>query len=174
MSSSRESLHIDAPELLSRARRFRDAFVTGFMWALYTYLWAPLVSLMAWLLGFEFAYNVMVRAGGLESLKQVLFWYGIMLSGIIVVVTGWSLINRLRFAREERRHAAAIVDDSAIAEAFGIEHEQLDILRTVRVARLILDEHGVIERIETPGKSQRVPDRQNEASQKKKATIRAG
>ena len=47
MASAPESLHINVPELLSRRRRLSDAFVTGLMWLVYTYLWAPLVSLIA-------------------------------------------------------------------------------------------------------------------------------
>ena len=55
MATPSRNLHINAPELLSRRRRMGDAFITGLMWIIYSYLWAPLVSLIAWLLGFEFA-----------------------------------------------------------------------------------------------------------------------
>ena len=106
MNSAPENLHINVPELLSRRRRFRDAFVTAFMWLVYTYLWAPFVSLIAWLLGFEFAYDVMIRSGGIQGLKNVLSWYGLMLGCIIIVVTSWSLVNRLRFSGRERRQGA--------------------------------------------------------------------
>ena len=115
-----ENLHINVPELLTRRRRLSDAFVTGLMWVVYTYLWAPLLSLIAWILGFEFAYDVMIRAGGIVGLKRVLVWYGIMLACICIVVTGWSMLNRLRFSGRERRKGAEIVDDSALASAFGV------------------------------------------------------
>lgn len=144
MNSAPENLHINVPELLSRRRRFRDAFVTAFMWLVYTYLWAPFVSLIAWLLGFEFAYDVMIRSGGIQGLKNVLSWYGLMLGCIIIVVTSWSLVNRLRFSGRERRQGAAMVDDRALASAFGVELSALRQLRDARVTRLSLDADGRI------------------------------
>ena len=50
MSSSPSHVHIDVPELLTSRRRVADTLATGLMWILYSYLWAPLISLLAWLL----------------------------------------------------------------------------------------------------------------------------
>lgn len=147
MASAPEGLHINVPELLSRRRRLSDAFVTGLMWLVYTYLWAPLVSLIAWMLGFEFAYDVMIRSGGIQGLKNVLGWYGLMLGCIIIVVTCWSLVNRLRFSGRERRHGASTVDDDELASTFGVELIALRKLRNARVARLSLDADGRIQHI---------------------------
>ena len=47
MASAPENLHINVPEMLSPRRRLSDAFVTGLMWLVYSYLWAPLISLVA-------------------------------------------------------------------------------------------------------------------------------
>jgi biofilm PGA synthesis protein PgaD len=152
MSLPPEQLHIDCPEILTRRQRFGDTFVTGMMWALYTYLWAPLLSLIAWLLGFEFAYDVMVRAGGIEALLSVLHWYALMVGSIVVVVTGWSLANRIRFGKKERRHSADQVDDKAIADVFHLDSEQLDTLRHSRVIRLSHNDSGGIDSmVETGG-----------------------
>lgn len=144
MSAPPEKLHINAPELLTRRQRLGDALVTGAMWAIYTYLWAPLLSLIAWLLGFEFAYDVMVRSGGLEALKTVMLWYSLMLVGIVVVVTGWSVINRLRFSKRDRRRAGEVVGDEAIARAFDLKLSQLDKLRGAQTLRVSLDQEGKI------------------------------
>jgi biofilm PGA synthesis protein PgaD len=93
------------------------------MWLVYSYLWAPLISLVAWLLGFEFAYDVMVRAGGFETLKEVIWFYLIVVAIIFVVVAGWSTINRRRFARHDRRQTIDSVPDTEIAAYFGIRGE---------------------------------------------------
>jgi biofilm PGA synthesis protein PgaD len=100
------------------------------MWLVYSYLWAPLISLVAWLLGFEFAYDVMVRAGGFETLKEVIWFYLIVVAIIFVVVAGWSTINRRRFARHDRRQTIDSVPDTEIAAYFGIRGEQLTLLRS--------------------------------------------
>ena len=147
MAQPADKLHINHPELMTWRQRYGGAFATGVMWAIYTYLWAPLLSLIAWLLGFEFAYGVMIRSGGLEALKNVLWWYGLMVAGIIIVVTGWSLINRLRFAKKERRHSAKIVGDREIAEFFQLRASELEALRSGRVISLSHDESGNVDSI---------------------------
>ena len=48
---------IAAPHLLTRRHRARDTLLTAIMWALYLYLWLPALSLVAWILGIEFAYD---------------------------------------------------------------------------------------------------------------------
>jgi biofilm PGA synthesis protein PgaD len=149
MAVSEDTLHIESPELLSRRRRIADAVITGFMWAVYSYLWAPLVSLIAWLLGFEFAYDVMVRAGGFQILKDILWFYGIMVACIFVIVASWSMINRRRFANDNRRKAIQPVTDADIAEHFGIRFSQLRTLRESRVARVSLNDEAQIKHVES-------------------------
>ena len=170
MAAPSRNLHINAPELLSRRRRMGDAFVTGLMWIIYSYLWAPLVSLIAWLLGFEFAYDVMVRSGGAQALKSILVWYAATLVGIIVVVTGWSLVNRLRFSDRDRRHAGEEVCDAELASRFGIEIESLQDLRESDVVRLSLDDEGNIRAIDLSPEDRREREGQSEGSQLKNPT----
>ena len=167
MATPPRSLHINAPELLSRRRRMGDAFFTGLMWIVYSYLWAPLVSLIAWLLGFEFAYDVMVRAGGAQTLKSILVWYAAILVGIVAVVTGWSLVNRLRFSDRDRRHAGDVVRDEELASRFGIEIESLQDLRESNFVRLSLDGEGNIRAIDLSPEDRRERDGQSEGSQLK-------
>jgi biofilm PGA synthesis protein PgaD len=174
MASSPESLHINAPELLSRRRRLGDAFVTGLMWGLYSYLWAPLISLIAWLLGFEFAYDVMIRAGGLQVLEEILIWYAVMVVCIIFVVTGWSAVNRLRFAHRDRRSGGDAVGDAAMAEVFGVDTDRIADLRGTRIARLTLNDEGLIEAFAAEAPGQRDRDGQSEPSQTRNPSSSAG
>ena len=148
MTGQPDKIHINHPELMTWRQRYGGAFVTGLMWALYTYLWAPLFSLVAWLLGFEFAYAVMVRSGGLEALKSVMFWYALMVLGINVVIIGWSLLNRQRYASRNRRQGVDVVDLDAVAEWFELDKAQLAAMRTSRIAKLSHDESGRIDDIE--------------------------
>ena len=147
MSSIGEDIHIDAPHLVSPRRRITDAVATAVMWVLYSYLWAPFISLVAWLLGFEFAYDVMVRSGGAEGLLSVLTWYGIVLFCIFLVVTAWSAVNRYRFAEHERRQSAADVSDEDIREYFALEGNDLARMRHAHTAKVCIDENGCIEQV---------------------------
>ncbi|MFQ5548993.1 MAG: poly-beta-1,6-N-acetyl-D-glucosamine biosynthesis protein PgaD [Woeseia sp.] len=153
MSAAGEKFCIDTPHLLSRRRRLSDAIATGIMWMLYSYLWVPLISLAAWLLGFEFAYDVMVRAGGISALKDVLWWYGFVLACIVMVVAAWSAVNRYRFAAYERRQSGKIVTDAELAEHFSLEREDLQTMRSARIATVRLDAAGTIERVDASGRA---------------------
>lgn len=148
MATNPNQLRIDAPHLLTRRRRLSDAFVTGFMWLLYSYLWAPFISLVAWLLGFEFAYGVMVRAGGIHVLREVLLFYGVMVALIVIVVSAWSLINRYRFAGNDRRGAREATSDAEIMKFFGISQRDLQVLRESRVISVRVTDEGEIDQVE--------------------------
>ncbi|MFQ6007086.1 MAG: poly-beta-1,6-N-acetyl-D-glucosamine biosynthesis protein PgaD [Woeseia sp.] len=148
MSADGDKFCIDTPQLLSRRRRVSDAIATGLMWMLYSYLWVPLISLGAWLLGFEFAYDVMVRAGGIGALIEVLWWYGIVLACIFMVVAAWSTLNRYRFADDDRRQSGRTISDAEVAKHFCLEREDLKTMRSARIARVCLGADGSIERVD--------------------------
>ena len=149
MAEKEQKLHINMPTLLPRRRRVADAVLTALMWAFYSYLWAPLISLVAWLLGFEFAYDVLVRAGGLELLQDVILFYGTMVALIFIVVSSWSIINRSRFAHRNRRRALQVVTEEEISDHFGISAEQLETMRDSQIIHVGLGEIGDIQRVES-------------------------
>ena len=147
MTVRNDDVFIDAPELLTGRQQLRDTVVTGVMWALYAYLWVPLISLLAWILGFEFAYDVMIRAGGAAHLRSVLYWYGIAIALIFVVFGVWSRSNLLRFGGQNRRDNFDRIEDQSFMAFFGISAEELEQLRTSRSLTLELDAVGAITEI---------------------------
>ena len=141
------NVHIDASHLVTDRRRISDTLMTAIMWVIYSYLWAPFVSLLAWLLGIEFAYDVMVRAGGAKGLVDVLNFYGIVLACIILVVTAWSAVNRHRFAGRDRRQSIVDVPDEQIAEHYSLSPEVFDKIRNTRVSQVSISPNAVIEQV---------------------------
>ena len=142
MAEIPENVQIHAPELLTQPQRARDTVVTAAMWGVYLYLWVPLISLFAWLLGFEFAYDVMIRTGGARNLLSILFAYSIVIGVIFVAVTVWSLVNRLRFRGVNRRKFSESVADEDLLDQFHVTIDQLRELRVGKVISIELDEHG--------------------------------
>lgn len=142
MTSASNEFEIDAPELLTRRQRARDTVVTAAMWAFYLYLWLPLLSLFAWLLGFEFAYTVMVTAGGAERLMSVLGSYSMVVFLILCVVTMWSVSNRVRFKNKNRRKGSRPVTEREIADHFGVPIRDVYALRSWHIMRVTVDEQG--------------------------------
>jgi biofilm PGA synthesis protein PgaD len=138
---------IDAPELLTGQQRARDVVFTGVMWFIYAYLWLPAISLGAWLLGMNFAYEVLVRAGGISALNRVLFWFAVALAMIIATVSLWSLAERLRFRDRHRRQAQPPVTDLALQEFFKVDERTLAGLRDGRCLQLAFNEAGMLSAV---------------------------
>lgn len=142
MSVAGDDLHIDVPELLTARERTRDTLFTAIMWIVYLYLWVPLASLFAWWLGFEFAYDVMIRSGGASELANVLTLYGVIVGVILSTVATWSLANLLRYGKLTRRKAQDIATTAQIAEHFGIDIETVEGLRVERSVEIDFDDEG--------------------------------
>lgn len=142
MSVRHEDVHIDAPELMTGQERTRDAVFTALMWGVYLYLWVPLASLFAWWLGFEFAYDVMVRSGGARDLGGVLSVYAVIVVVIFVTVAVWSLGNRFRYGHLTRRHAHDDLPIETMAEHFDLDPEQVERLRETKSVAIEFDDEG--------------------------------
>jgi biofilm PGA synthesis protein PgaD len=142
MQDEQPNYHFEAPQELTRQERARDAIITAVLWAVYLYLWVPLVSLLAWALGFEFAYDVMVRAGGARDLLPILLEYTVIVAIIFSAFTLWSLSNRLRFKHLNRRSRRDPVPDEALAEYFRIPMSQIATMRARQVLHVTVDADG--------------------------------
>lgn len=127
---------------MTRSERVRDAVITAVLWGVYLYLWVPLVSLLAWALGFEFAYDVMVRAGGARDLLPILLEYAVVVSVILSAFTIWSVSNRLRFKHLTRRSRREPVSDEALSDYFGIPISQIVSMRSHQILRVTFDDDG--------------------------------
>jgi biofilm PGA synthesis protein PgaD len=142
MADAPQEMYFAAPEELTTRERARDALITAVLWAAYLYLWVPLVSLLAWAMGFEFAYEVMVRAGGASDLLPILLEYAVVVSVIFSAFTIWSVSNRLRFRHLSRRTRRVPVADEALAEYFRIPISQIAAMRSRQVIHVGIDDEG--------------------------------
>jgi biofilm PGA synthesis protein PgaD len=89
--------------LLSAGQRTREALVTSLLWVVYGYLWLPLISLIAWYYGIDFAYESVQKAGGAEALILMLIWFSIAFLIILLIVVSWSGYQYSRFKGQKNR-----------------------------------------------------------------------
>ena len=139
---------IETPDLQGLRQRYASAILTLMFWVLWFYLWIPVLSLLAWLLGFEAFYREMILYEGLYGERLLLAKYAIT---IVVIGTGylaWALYNQFRFRGRERRHRHRRVDKEALAEAFEIEPIDVSRLQAGRRSTIAHDETGRIRRID--------------------------
>ena len=96
-------LIIDAPKLQTLRQRFAFSFLTFAFWVLWFYLWMPLVTLVAWALGFQIVYEHMVLLQGWQGLVRLLGIYALVVIGLGSIFIGWALYNNIRFRNKKRR-----------------------------------------------------------------------
>ena len=70
MSNQPKDRTFNSAEMATNKLRARDAVLTSLMWFIYAYLWLPLISLGAWIIGIDFAYDSLIAAGGLSGLSK--------------------------------------------------------------------------------------------------------
>ena len=132
---------------IDRRQRARDTGLTLLMWGIYAYLWVPVITLGAWLVGFERFYTVMISYGGFEVVLDLLDWYVVIIMTITACVVGWSGINYGRFHNRERRRAAPVTKTREISEFFGIAETEVERIRSAKRLLIELDELGCIANI---------------------------
>lgn len=127
-----------------RQHQARDTVLTLIMWGIYIYLWIPLITFGAWLVGFERFYEIMIVYGGLDVVMDLLDWYALVIFMIAICVVSWSGINYRRFHNRDRRYAAAATRAGEISEFFNVSETEVDRARTSRRLLIELDELGCI------------------------------
>ena len=139
-----EPLHdstIQMRQMLSARQCAREAFVTTALWALYGYLWLPLVSLVAWYMGLDFAYEKVIQAGGPDELMLLLLWFSIVCLVSLLVVVIWSGVQYSRFkGKGERRTTAPVLDLEAERELWQIEESLQQQMKAAKVQTVSLDD----------------------------------
>jgi len=131
-------------DILDTRLKTRDAVLTTALWVLYAYLWLPFISLIAWLIGIDFAYGLVEQAGGLSNLFELLTSFGIALAFITCIVIGWSALQFWRFHDKERRTTSPSPDYDDEMSLWDIDAADLYKIRCGRRLTIGLDEHGAI------------------------------
>jgi biofilm PGA synthesis protein PgaD len=133
---------IDVGDKLNEKIKRRDRILTVVLWALYAYLWIPLISLVAWYVGVDFAYRLVERAGGPASLGHLLVWFGFFTILITIAVTAWSTLQFWRFRGRDRRLESAVVSTEAEIGYWGIDRDQFEAIRNGQCQLVALDAQG--------------------------------
>ena len=120
----------------------RDTLLTTFMWVVYAYFWLPMISFGAWLLGIDFAMEAMVEAGGLVGLIEIIRWYGVIALFLLLIIVGWSTLQRVRFHNKDRRKPVDSVPDEDFLKLSGLDADQFALLRSANRVQVDINEAG--------------------------------
>ncbi|MGY3264335.1 MULTISPECIES: poly-beta-1,6-N-acetyl-D-glucosamine biosynthesis protein PgaD [unclassified Lysobacter] len=101
-----------------QAMRTVHGVMTFVAWVLYAYLWLPLITVVAWVLGVRTSYiEVYVRNNRVdETIFLVILGLAVVATALLV---GWAEYNRHRFSGPDRRANPGNVELPAVAESMG-------------------------------------------------------
>ena len=142
------SLIIDMPDLQTIRQRYASTFITLLFWIFWFYLWLPLISLIAWVLGVDLLYDRMVVKGGYDAFVASLPTYSLVVVVMGAVLIIWGIYNMQRFRGKERRSHVHPVENSTIANYFIVDPVQLTEWQQEKNLVIHLDELGMIQSVE--------------------------
>ncbi len=117
-------LIIDRPNMKSNSLVVGERIITALFWGFWFYLWLPLFSVLAWLLGIKFFYRQMVELGGFTGFIEQINVFG---GGIVLIcgaIGSWSYYNYLRFSDSTRRNKILNIDLEKLATSLNVTERQ--------------------------------------------------
>lgn len=130
-----------------RRQKARDTVLTLLMWGIYIYLWIPLITLGAWLVGFERFYEIVIRYGEFDVIVDMLVWWSAAVIAILTCIVSWSGINYRRFHNKERRSSAGAASARDIREFFGVSEKEIERVHLSKRMQIDMDDLGNISNI---------------------------
>ena len=140
-------LIIHAPHLQSAIQRITTTTITLAFWALWCFLWTPLVTLFAWLSGIELIYVEMVELGGYKSLLAELYTLSIGIGTMTGSLVIWATYNFHRFKNNKQRGTQKPVSNQELAQFFKVEEKSIPSWKNTKHLSVSFDESGNIKNV---------------------------
>ncbi|MGA2551109.1 MAG: poly-beta-1,6-N-acetyl-D-glucosamine biosynthesis protein PgaD [Burkholderiaceae bacterium] len=127
-----KDLIIDQPQWQTAKQRVVFGSMTALFWALWIYLWLPVLAFIGWVLGFKIAYDQMIVRNGYVGLLNLLGLYSLIICCLGASLLFWAYYNYFRFRGVERRKARPGVTLLELSERYKIPPEELGHWKTAR------------------------------------------
>lgn len=115
----------DRPEIRSLLRNAAEWSFTILMWALWVYLFLPLLSLILWVAGTAHLYRTLFREEVIGELLAMLVKVGWLVLLVFIILRGWGIYNYYLFGRRNRRKNYPVASASEIGRHFGLTEEEV-------------------------------------------------
>jgi biofilm PGA synthesis protein PgaD len=139
---------ISHPERQSWKQRLTSRTLGGIAWAIWLFLWMPVISTILWIVGTRITYINIIRAPDERSLLLIF----LIMFICNTIVSGWSSYNYIRFAKKKRRRGADTVSHEEVGKLFGVtDPATLSLLLQGRSLSLHFNEAGVLSRVDAAG-----------------------
>jgi len=129
------------PERLARQQRALQRAATLLAWSAYAWLWVPLVTLVAWVLGLQAGWDrLYLQRNAVDPFILAALPIIALLCGLLLI--GWAEYNRARFTDADRRLRRSDVADAAVRERLQAPAQVMHTLRRHRVVTVRMDEQA--------------------------------
>ncbi len=141
-------LIIDHPEWQTPKQRYVIGMVTLGFWMVWIYLWIPLLSLLAWVFGFQVFERHMIELKGYQGLFDLLGVYAIVVFLLGGSLLAWAGYNIRRYGGENRRSVKPVVTLEEQARTSNVASSDLE---RWQKSQMIVIEHGHIRALHSHG-----------------------
>jgi biofilm PGA synthesis protein PgaD len=117
---------IDQPQWQTLRQRVVFGSMTALFWALWVYLWLPLLAFIGWVLGLKITYDEMVARAGYIELVHRLGLYSFVVFCLGASLLTWAYYNYFRFHGRERRKRRPSVSLGDLAKRYEIAPSELE------------------------------------------------
>jgi len=116
---------IDNAKLKSFPRNVSELSFTMLVWALWLYLFLPLLNIILWLLGIHFFYAEVIEKAGYLQLLSLFTRMGWSILVVFAVLRFWGYYNYFRFGKKDRRKFASSTTVEQLSGFFNISSEKI-------------------------------------------------
>jgi biofilm PGA synthesis protein PgaD len=116
---------IDNTKLKSFLRNVSEWSFTTLVWALWLYLFLPLLNIILWLLGIHFFYVEVFEKAGYLQLLSLFSKMGWSILVVFAVLRFWGYYNYLRFGKKDRRKFVSPTTAEQLSVLFNLPPEQI-------------------------------------------------
>lgn len=137
------------PKAQGLHKRLGLGIVTSWLWAVWLWLWRPLISIVAWYVSGTYVEDYLIASDGFRAFREALPIYI-----LVVILTGggliiWANINWVRFSNKERRKPRPDVLPVAQAEHFKLPAEEHNRHLGSNRIEISYNEDGSISKVES-------------------------
>lgn len=140
----RYKLILNMPDLVARHTKIGSSVFTLLFWAVFVYLWMPVITVIAWMTGLYHSYGELTYARDVKDLAHLAVVY----AAIVVALGGsllmWALQEYLRFRNVNRRREPVAVSHQELAMHAGIDESDIT---AGQDARRMVAHHSVHGRV---------------------------
>jgi biofilm PGA synthesis protein PgaD len=116
---------IDNTKLKSFLRNVSEWSFTTLVWALWLYLFLPLLNIILWLLGIRFFYVEVIEKAGYLQLLNLFTKMGWSILVVFIVLRFWGYYNYFRFGKKDRRKFVSSTTVEQLSGVFNLPPEKI-------------------------------------------------